>query len=192
MADTGAGGLRDIGHLAVWSVSSAKPGNGVELLRDGRNDTFWQSDGQQPHSINIQFHKKVIITEIDFYLDYNLDESYTPKEITVRVGTCFHDLKEIRLLDLVEPQGWIKVSLLPDDQDTEGGDNWGKPLEALSLEGSLKTFFVQVSVVSNCLKGRDTHIREIRVYGPRIDSSAYLGMPCTMATPEFSIYSCIR
>ena len=34
--------LREIGHLAGWSVTSAKPGNGVELLRDGRNDTFWQ------------------------------------------------------------------------------------------------------------------------------------------------------
>lgn len=33
---------QEIGDLAVWSVSSAKPGNGVELLRDGKTDTFWQ------------------------------------------------------------------------------------------------------------------------------------------------------
>jgi hypothetical protein len=50
---------REIGRLAVWSVTSAKPGNGVELLRDGREDTYWQSDGAQPHLVNVQFQKKV-------------------------------------------------------------------------------------------------------------------------------------
>ena len=50
---------REMGQLAVWSVTSAKPGNGVELLRDGREDTYWQSDGAQPHLVNVQFQKKV-------------------------------------------------------------------------------------------------------------------------------------
>lgn len=34
--------MREIGALAAWSVTSAKPGNGVELLRDGSTDTYWQ------------------------------------------------------------------------------------------------------------------------------------------------------
>ena len=50
---------REISKLAVWSVTSAKPGNGVELLRDSRDDTYWQSDGTQPHLVNIQFQRKV-------------------------------------------------------------------------------------------------------------------------------------
>ena len=50
---------REVGGLAVWTVTSAKPGNGVELLRDDREDTYWQSDGTQPHLINIQFQRKV-------------------------------------------------------------------------------------------------------------------------------------
>ena len=50
---------REIGDLAVWTVTSAKQGNGVELLRDGREDTYWQSDGAQPHLVNIQFQRKV-------------------------------------------------------------------------------------------------------------------------------------
>ena len=50
---------REIGALAVWSVTSAKPGNGVELLRDDNLDTYWQSDGAQPHLVNIQFQRKV-------------------------------------------------------------------------------------------------------------------------------------
>lgn len=50
---------REIGGLAAWSVTSAKPGNGVELLRDGNKETFWQSDGSQPHLVNIQFQRNV-------------------------------------------------------------------------------------------------------------------------------------
>lgn len=52
---------REIGNLAVWTVMSAKPGNGVELLRDNRDDTYWQSDGVQPHVVNIQFQRKVCL-----------------------------------------------------------------------------------------------------------------------------------
>ena len=50
---------REVGGQAVWSVTSAKAGNGVELLRDDRDDTYWQSDGAQPHLININFPRKV-------------------------------------------------------------------------------------------------------------------------------------
>ena len=52
--------VSEVGRQAVWSVTSAKPGNGVDLLRDGKEDTYWQSDGAQPHLINIQFQRKVL------------------------------------------------------------------------------------------------------------------------------------
>jgi hypothetical protein len=34
--------LRELGDTAVWSVTSAKPGNGIEMLRDSDTETFWQ------------------------------------------------------------------------------------------------------------------------------------------------------
>lgn len=34
---------REIGREAVWSLSSAKPGNGVDQLRDESIETYWQS-----------------------------------------------------------------------------------------------------------------------------------------------------
>lgn len=34
---------REIGREAVWSLSSAKPGNGVDQLRDDSTATYWQS-----------------------------------------------------------------------------------------------------------------------------------------------------
>mmetsp|Transcript_36381 Transcript_36381/g.34404 ORF Transcript_36381/g.34404 Transcript_36381/m.34404 type:complete len:145 (+) Transcript_36381:57-491(+) len=68
---------RELGVDAVFSISTAKPGNGVEQLRDDSNDTYWQSDGAAPHLINMQFLKKVAVTQICFYLDFTIDESYT-------------------------------------------------------------------------------------------------------------------
>ena len=105
-----------MGRLAVWSVTSAKPGNGVELLRDGREDTYWQSDGTQPHLVNVQFQKKVFLSHVAIYSDFKLDESYTPSKISVRVGTSLSDLHEVKVVDLTEPQGWAVVALAPPDQ----------------------------------------------------------------------------
>ena len=80
------------GQQAVWSLSTAKPGNGVDQLRDGNLDTYWQvcarhsppamavrrcreasalaqSDGPQPHLVNIQFHKKMKVAELQLYCE---------------------------------------------------------------------------------------------------------------------------
>lgn len=40
--DPTALGLKEIGNLASWTVSSCKPGCGVEALRDESTDSFWQ------------------------------------------------------------------------------------------------------------------------------------------------------
>lgn len=120
-----AGVVREVGSQAVWSLSSCKPGNmqynkfyeqntqnipihlgfGVEQLRDNCMDTYWQSDGQLPHLVNIQFQRKTTINQIYIYTDYKLDESYTPSRISIRSGTHFNDLQEIEIIDLCEPTG---------------------------------------------------------------------------------------
>eukprot|EP00592_Proboscia_alata_P015650 CAMPEP_0194396566 /NCGR_PEP_ID=MMETSP0174-20130528/125061_1 /TAXON_ID=216777 /ORGANISM="Proboscia alata, Strain PI-D3" /LENGTH=561 /DNA_ID=CAMNT_0039192649 /DNA_START=9 /DNA_END=1694 /DNA_ORIENTATION=+ len=103
--------MREIGHEAVWSLSTAKPGNGVDQIRDASPDTYWQSDGGQPHLINIQFSRRASVGMVAFYLDYNLDESYTPKRLSVRVGMTCHDLVEVRVVEMSEPIGWVCVRL---------------------------------------------------------------------------------
>jgi hypothetical protein len=40
--DPSALGLKEIGNLANWTVSSCKPGCGVEALRDEDTSLFWQ------------------------------------------------------------------------------------------------------------------------------------------------------
>lgn len=176
--------FRDIGDEAVWSLSTAKPGNGVDELRDQNLETYWQSDGGQPHLINLQFHRKMSISEIAFYLDYSLDESYTPKKMSIRCGTTFHDLVEVRNVELNEPTGWVIIPLLPPKRDT--GNALLTRAEQLSADdddmairrrfppgffkddGVLRAFFLQVCVVSMHQNGRDTHIRQARIFGPRI------------------------
>lgn len=88
---------------------------GVDLLRDGREDTYWQSDGSQPHLVTALFQQKVLLKDLALFMDYKLDESYTPAKISIRVGTSASDLREIKVIDIVEPQGWVQLSLTPDD-----------------------------------------------------------------------------
>ncbi|PNH10062.1 Anaphase-promoting complex subunit 10 [Tetrabaena socialis] len=165
---------REVGHLAVWSVTSAKPGNGVEMLRDGSGDTFWQSDGLQPHLINIQFQRKMPLLELHMHVDYKLDESYTPSKISVRAGHTYQDLKEVRVVDLEEPSGWIVVPLTVD----------GAPHEPL------KAFYLQLAVLTNHQNGRDTHIRQVKVWSAR-STEPTKALPCTM-TPHMALYSTVR
>ena len=128
-----------------WSVSSAKPGNGVDLLVDGRNDSFWQSDGSQPHCITLQFQEPVELSRVAIACDFRVDESYTPQRIAIRVGTRWSDLVTVRTEEVVEPQGWIVVPL--------GAGVGGRVL--------------QILVLANHQNGRDTHVRQVRVFGPR-------------------------
>lgn len=177
--------LREIGDQAVWSLSTAKPGNGVDQLRDSSTDTYWQSDGPQPHLVNIQFHKKMRIQELAIYTDYKLDESYTPSKISVRAGTNFHDLQQIKVEELLEPSGWITISLMQPSVHDDG-----LPEEERALE-PLRTFYIQLAVLANHQNGRDTHIRQVQVFSPRNRTSNDMALP-EMNTLEFQMYSCIR
>mmetsp|Transcript_19007 Transcript_19007/g.37511 ORF Transcript_19007/g.37511 Transcript_19007/m.37511 type:complete len:201 (+) Transcript_19007:23-625(+) len=173
---------REIGHEAVWTLSSAKPGNGVDQLRDDNIETFWQSDGTQPHFINILFHKKMRIREVCLYADYKLDESYTPNKISLRAGTGFHDLKEVQKIDLDEPSGWVAIDLSPlaDDQSKAGVQ-------------SMRAHLLQIAVLASHQNGRDTHIRQVKIYGHRQADTLGLGTELSeFSTLDFSQFSCIR
>jgi len=145
-------GKREIGEDAVWVLSSAKQGNGVHQLRDNNLETFWQSDGPIPHLVDIQFLKKTKISEISFYLDIKTDESYTPEILSIRGGIHMQNLKEIVAVTLENPQGWITV-----------------PLKTTKEDGSIQPFVytmnLQVAVLQMFHSGKDTHIRQVKIFG---------------------------
>jgi anaphase-promoting complex subunit 10 len=81
----------------------------VPQLRSPEIDQFWQSDGPQPHLLNIHFFKQVSIVAMRLYLDFEADESYTPTRIQFLAGTGYNDLQEWAEMKLEQPKGWIDV-----------------------------------------------------------------------------------
>lgn len=140
-------GLKEIGNLASWTVSTAKPGNGIDQLRDEDTSLFWQSDGPQPHHINIHFAKRVKVKRIRIFLDFENDESYTPTKMSILSGTGYHDLIEVTKLDLERPTGWVEV-----------------PLDDVHVDGELRTFLIQVAIHANHQNGKDTHVRGLQIF----------------------------
>ena len=172
LADEACGVVREVGCQATWSLSSCKPGFGVEQLRDGCCDSYWQSDGQLPHLVNIQFRRKTTIQSVAIYTDYKLDESYTPTRVSVRGGTNFNDLQEIEVVDLTEPTGWIVIPL---KVRQEGFFNRNYIILQDLNERLVRTFLLQIAVIQNHQQGRDTHLRQVKVHSPvtnKIVSSA--------------------
>jgi hypothetical protein len=119
-------GLRDISSLATWTLSSSKPGCALAQLRHPSPTHFWQSDGPQPHTLTLHFFKLVAIVKMRIYLDYELDESYTPTKIKFFAGMSEGGLVEFgnwEAPENVDPEtgeptssiesvrGWIDVSL---------------------------------------------------------------------------------
>ena len=195
-------------------MTSCKPGNGVHLLRDNNIETYWQSDGAQPHLVNVQFQRKVKLCELALYTDFRKDESYTPSKITIRAGNSVEDLKDIKTIELQEPQGWVVVPLMnmtvvnqrncnrdkkrkgpklwDEDEDEEmdhantagqslmppesndsrkvsSRQNLLDPIHAAPVHYPvpLRCHMIQLAVIANHQNGRDTHLRQIKIYGPR-------------------------
>lgn len=115
--------LREISTLASWTVSSSKPGCSVPQLRHPSPALFWQSDGPQPHYLNIHFFKLVRIVGLRLYLDFEQDESYTPTRIVLLAGSGMNDLVEWGEMRLESPRGWVWADFSGvGDPDEEDGD----------------------------------------------------------------------
>ena len=159
-------GLKEISSLASWTVSTAKPGNGVAALRSPDTSLFWQSDGPQPHLLSIHFFKLVSIVHMRIYLDWEADESYTPTKIQFLAGMSVHDIQEFAEMSFEQPTGWIDVDFsgvgpIETNQDQEGESlkdiDWSK-------RPVLRAFLVQVRILENHQNGKDTHLRAVQLF----------------------------
>ena len=151
-------GLREISPLASWTVSTCKPGCGVTALCSPSTTQFWQSDGPQPHLLNIHFFKLVSIVKLRVYLDFELDESYTPTRMIFLAGTGMYDLTEFAEWAGECPRGWVNISLEgvgPISDGSEGDADAGSVL---------KCMVVQVRICENHQNGKDTHVRGVQLF----------------------------
>ncbi|KAI0048996.1 anaphase-promoting complex subunit 10 [Auriscalpium vulgare] len=169
----------DIGSVAKWSVSSFKFGFGPECLQDEDPETFWHSDGPQPHFVTIEFPRKMAIQKLSLFLSFPLDDSYTPAALSVRAGTGPGDLQEVRAVTLEKPDGWITFDVSA--EPGEDGEGF-KPIHA---------YILQVIIIANHMNGKDTHVRGMRVLGPVEDQAAW-GDPFPFVDTKFKMYEHIR
>ncbi|PBL03858.1 anaphase-promoting complex subunit 10 [Armillaria gallica] len=170
----------DISTRAKWSVSSAKFGFGVECLRDGDPETFWHSDGPQPHFITIEFPRKMPVQKLSIYLSHPLDDSYTPATLAIRAGTGSTDLQDVRIITLDKPDGWLTFDISSEPNDD--GDGL-KPIYA---------YVLQIIVMTNHQSGKDTHVRGLRVLGPIEEQDPLDEDVFTFKHPAYKMYETIR
>lgn len=143
----------------------------MDQLSDGNIETYWQSCGQLPHLVNIQFRRKTIVSDIYIYVNHRLDESYTPNIISVRAGINFNDLQEVQLVELLKPYGWIRIKI--------------KDIRNFSL----KTHLLQIAVLKNHQNGNNCHIRLIKIHSPISTKDFLLG---NFSTVEMQQYTTIK
>lgn len=174
--------LIDLSPLANWKLSSSKQGFGLGQLRDDSPDSYWQSDGSNgssngnantpsvitnsqlsnPHSITIQFSKKVFLERISLFTNYNLDESYTPSKIKIMAGSSDGwDLSEVCTVNFNKPVGWSHIIF-----------------NGIRNDGVLKCFMVKLILMANHQDGKDTHIRALKCFGKKSGSGA---LPSTLS-----------
>ena len=83
------------------------------------------------------------VKEVELYLDYKLDESYTPKKISIRSGSTVHDLKEIHAQNITEPTGWVSIPLNGIDTEVCAGVRpMGGQLLITLVPGATAHFFL--------------------------------------------------
>ncbi|KAK4504898.1 hypothetical protein PRZ48_002861 [Zasmidium cellare] len=160
-------GLKEISSLASWTVSTAKPGNGVAALRSPDTSLYWQSDGPQPHLLSIHFFKLVSIVHMRIFLDFVNDESYTPTKIQFLAGMGVHDIQQFAEMSFEQPTGWIDVDFSevgPIEDDDENNSDEGLKEVDWSKRPALRAFLVQVRILENHQNGKDTHLRAVQLF----------------------------
>ncbi|KAF7562401.1 hypothetical protein G7046_g1744 [Stylonectria norvegica] len=161
LIDPATAGLKEISNLGKFTVSSHKPGSGVEELKSDDLKMFWQSDGPQPHRLTVYFVKRVGIRDIRFYVDYNEDESYTPTKIVFKSGTSENNLIEFATMTMDSPVGWQQVPIAGAGGDPDGN--------------TLVSYVLQLQILENHQNGKDTHLRGIKIYAFDADSAQAAG-----------------
>jgi anaphase-promoting complex subunit 10 len=98
------------------------------------------------------------------------------KRICIRCGTSTQDLIDLTAIDLHEPTGWVTIPLFD-------------PIDQLPIRAHL----IQVRITAMHQNGRDTHIRQLKIFGPRASPIIMAGLPLSaFKTVEMLQFSQIR
>lgn len=117
-------------------LSSTKPGYRLSDLFSTSTDGYWHTNDSLPHFFHVDFPILTYIEKLSMDLSYELDDSYTPEQISI-----FLDQKHHQSHKLFEPEGTI------------------------SFDIKQSVFTLNLVIRSNHQEGRDSHVRGIRLYG---------------------------
>ena len=101
------------------------------------------------------------VSEVSLYLDFKTDESYTPQKICVSVMNSFQQMQEVQTFEFEEPSGWFSFKLCEPAGLDYDQSIFGPP------QNFIKTMQVQVAILANMHQGRDTHVRQVKIFAPR-------------------------
>lgn len=121
-------------------LSSFKRDHGLKELLSDDKDEFWHTDDNLPHYVEITFSKLVHVSSVQLTLVHSLDDSYTPANLEVRCGVVRENIQPVLSTTLVEPEGIIPLCV------------------------NKKCFFLQIVILSNHQEGRDTHVRNLKIF----------------------------
>ncbi|KAG5012422.1 hypothetical protein JHK86_024683 [Glycine max] len=134
-------------YTVVGTVGRRKPGTALGTV--GRRKPYIALGtvvGAQSSKLSTLPVNKLIV----LYVVFKLDESYTPSKVSIRAGDGFHNLKEIKTVELVKPTGWVDLSLSgadPRSVDKLSKGSTHEPAESahsycriLSIQGSKQKF----------------------------------------------------
>lgn len=159
----------DIGCFGFWIASSYKNNFGIDNLTDNNPCTFWQTTSFGPHTLTVEFSKLIKISKIFLLFNYLLDESYTPYEIAIHIGNDENHLEPLckAYCNINNHSStdyfWFAVDLTK--------TNPVSSFEKLEIKTLKNRFYVyarclRITVLSNQHNGRDTRIRQVKLFGP--------------------------
>ena len=120
-------------------LSSYKKNFGLENILSADGSTYWSSDGNLPHVIELIFDEIEYVHHIQLFLSFLNDDSYTPEKIDIICGLSRDRMVKVKTEIFQEPEGCMPIYIKE------------------------KVRFIYLVIRSNHQEGRDTHIRQIRV-----------------------------
>lgn len=144
--------LTNVSNLAYWKASSFKTSNPIENVINDYPESYWQSDGSQPHIVDIYFSKRIELALLAVFFGFEIDESYSPKVVKLYVGDSISDLIYYEEWYIGKITQWY-VKKFPSLEDREGEQNI-----------PIRCHILRLVFPVNHDNGKDTHLRGVRIY----------------------------
>lgn len=154
----------NISNLAYWKASSFKTSNPIENVINDDPESYWQSDGSQPHIVDIYFSKRIELALLAVFFGFEIDESYSPKVVKLYVGDSISDLIYYEEWYVGKITQWY-IKKFPSLEDTDGKQNI-----------PIKCHVLRLAFPVNHDNGKDTHLRGVRIFTRDNNNNRILSM----------------